>query len=245
MNTFVNDIKTSASRGKVSMENTIKSTLDMSLRIDDVDKTINDNVGKLNASIIKIKDITSSINEIKIAANEINDAMDATGKDAERLSDMTRTIHSNSLEAKEIADKFRLVDNRLASLNRATIDSLKNTSNSLTNKDTITILKQTKVSHTKWLEKLKQMVESMKVLPLQTDDHKCGFGHYYHSIEITYPTIEENWKLIDKSHHLLHNNGKATIEAIKNSEMDPQKGPFFISLKNTAETNYQIHLPKQ
>lgn len=226
MNAFVSDIRESASKGKESMENTLHSTIEMSTRIDDVNTTIIDNVGKLNSSIEGINTITIAINQIRISTDEINAAMEASGKDAEELSAMTRIIHDSSVESKEIASRFSQEDERLALVNKTTIEALKNTSNSFKNTDVILILEQAKESHIKWLEKLRFMVENNEVLPLQTNDHKCKFGHYYHSMEILYPTITNDWVSIDKSHHLLHKTGEEVILYIQQNNMEYAKESY-------------------
>ncbi len=218
MNSFVNDIRTSASNGKQSMESTITSTLSMSSKIDDVNHTIHDNVGKLNESISSINTIKESMQGISIAAEEINHAMDISGKDAEELSDLTNTIYEDSMEFKKVAERFGIVDKKLAEVNRNSIMNLKNTQNALSNEEIQNIINKAILSHKKWMEKLFDMVNNMKVDPLQTDSNKCEFGLYYHSIDITYPTIIENWKLIDKNHHNLHNTGQLAIEAIQNKD---------------------------
>lgn len=221
MNSFVADIRTSASKGKSSMENTISSTFDMGSRIDDVNKTINNNVGKLNTSIGNIQGLSNSIHEISVAAKEINTAMNSSGQDAEKLSDMTKVIQRYSVENKEVAEKFNAVDEMLSAVNKETIKSLTNTKDSMTNSELLSILEQAENAHIKWLEKLKKMVESFEIKPLQTNDHKCKFGHYYHSIEINYPSIKNLWKQIDSHHHTLHTNGEEVIKSIK--MMDEKK----------------------
>ncbi len=149
MHSFVSDIRASASRGKDSMENTITSTLKMSDKIDDVSNTITENIGKLNQSIDNIKDISVSINQISIAADEINEAMEASGSDAEKLSDMTKSIHNDAIESKKIANQFIEVDHKLAEVNQDTLHALKGTANALKNDEIIEILHQAKTSHEK------------------------------------------------------------------------------------------------
>ncbi|QUI22321.1 CZB domain-containing protein [Vallitalea pronyensis] len=226
MHTFVSDIRASASRGKDSMENTITSTLKMSDKIDDVSNTITENIGKLNQSIDNIKDISVSINQISIAADEINNAMEASGSDAEKLSDMTKSIHNDAIESKEIANQFIEVDHKLAQVNQDTLHALKGTANALKNDDIITIIHQAKTSHEQWLEKLRSMVNTHTILPLQTDDHKCKFGHYYHSIKIDHPEIKPIWDGIDEYHALLHQTGDHVIDAIKKASYSEAENYF-------------------
>jgi len=174
----------------------------------------------LNQSISSISSITESINHIKIATDEINAAMEASGKDAERLSDMTRFIHKNSVESKDIAAKITEVDEKLEKVNKGTVEGLKNTVHSLSNNDILRILDQASESHIHWLDRLKSIVGEGELKPLQTDDHKCKFGHYYHSMNITYPTIKKDWQSIDEYHHKLHITGEKTINLVKGGKTE-------------------------
>ena len=59
------------------------------------------------------------------------------------------------------------------------------------------------------------MAENMEVLPIQTDSHKCAFGHFYHALNIDNPEIITKWKKIDELHHKVHSNGDIVIQKIK------------------------------
>ena len=58
------------------------------------------------------------------------------------------------------------------------------------------------------------MVQEQQVIPIQTNGHKCKFGHFYHSIEISHPDIKMTGK-IDSIHNNLHNLAHDIINAIE------------------------------
>lgn len=51
--------------------------------------------------------------------------------------------------------------------------------------------------------------------PLQTDGHKCGFGHFYESVVPKDKDIRIVWDKIDSIHSELHKIGHTVIDKIK------------------------------
>ncbi|MFL0196043.1 CZB domain-containing protein [Clostridium sp. WILCCON 0269] len=37
-------------------------------------------------------------------------------------------------------------------------------------------------THVNWVNTLEAMANEMLIRPLQTDGHRCGFGHFYESV---------------------------------------------------------------
>ena len=73
-------------------------------------------------------------------------------------------------------------------------------------------------AHGAWLTKLKDMVDSQMVLPLQQDSSKCGFGHFYYSMTPKTPEIRAIWKQVEGKHKKFHEFGKAAKAAIMNED---------------------------
>ena len=69
-------------------------------------------------------------------------------------------------------------------------------------------------AHEKWLENLKQMVESRSIAPLQLDASKCGFGHFYYAMPPYIPEIAELWKGLEEKHKNFHAYGVQVREAL-------------------------------
>jgi hypothetical protein len=67
------------------------------------------------------------------------------------------------------------------------------------------------------------MVEKMEIQPLQTNDKKCAFGHFYHIVPVDMPEIINEWHAIDQYHHQFHKIGDQVIEAIANNDVSRAK----------------------
>ena len=220
MNAFVGDIQQTAKNGQVSMDNTIMSSEKMSLQIDNVQKTIKENVKMLQGSIEDIKVINYSMDGIKVATNEINAAMDSSSRDAEDLSSMTIKVNDYALRSREYAKVISTIDDALSLTAKEMMEALDGGQNALDNEDILQIVNNAIASHINWIKRLAQMVNNMEVLPIQTDGNRCAFGHYYNSINIHNRQIKEIWDKIEDIHHEFHNLGDDVIQAIKVKDED-------------------------
>jgi methyl-accepting chemotaxis protein len=227
MNAFVSNIRITANEGKKSMDNTLKSTNEMSQQIDRVFITVSESVEMLDHSINEITNVNHSMTEVKLASEEINSAMNSSSQDAERLSYMTKIIRDDAIESKQLAKKFSEVDDLLSVINKEAIEALKGSKNALSNDEILKIIESAKQGHLGWLDKLKTIVDTNKVIPLQVNGHKCKFGHFYHSIDIDFPLIKNKWYEIDALHEQLHKYGEAVIQAVENNQIE------------VARTNYE------
>lgn len=70
------------------------------------------------------------------------------------------------------------------------------------------------VAHRNWLGNLERIVKERTILPLQVNDRKCGFGHFYYAIEPTKPEVLKFWKELGEKHQKFHAYGKQAIDAL-------------------------------
>ena len=236
MNRFVADIQQTADNGQVSMDNTIKSSEQMSLKTDEVESTIRENVTMLNDSIEDIRIISDSMDGIKHATTEINAAMEASSKDAENLSYMTININEYAQRSKEYASTVAEIDDRLSRTAREMMKALAGGQNALNDNDILNIVNKALDSHKIWVDQLSKMVENMEVTPIQTDGNRCAFGHYYNNIIVNNENIKELWESIDSIHHEFHGLGDYVIEAVKNNDYDTANR----YLQEAREKSYEL-----
>ncbi len=228
---FVNSIQNAAEESKISLNNTNKSSSKMSEKIEAVSDTISKNVGMLNNVIDDVKIINKSMQGIKIATDEINQAMEASSHDAEKLSSMTQSIHEDAIKSVEFAGQISQIDNRLSEMLQVMFQSLDGGVHTITKEEILDVLSKAVKAHKKWVEVLKTSVTEMRIYPLQTNSRKCAFGHFYNTIRINNTEIIKEWEQIGGIHHRFHIIGDKTIEAIKNH----QKAQA-LDLYNEAET---------
>ncbi len=218
MRQFVNDIHIAASDGKESLNNTISSTSQMSEKIEMVSDTMSKNVEMLSNVIKDVALIDRSMQGIKHSAGEINQAMEASSSDAEKLSYMTQNIHKEAVQSVEFAGQITQIDDRLSAIVQSMFGGLEGGSNSITNEELQGVIKKAMNAHMKWMEGLKEMVVKMRTYPLQTNSKRCAFGHFYHAINMKHPAILKEWEQIDTVHHTFHSMGDKVINAVKGND---------------------------
>ena len=69
-------------------------------------------------------------------------------------------------------------------------------------------------AHQKWLNTLKSMVVERSCKPLQLDDTKCAFGHFYYAMKPRNRAVAEIWAGLGEKHRRFHGYGQSVINAI-------------------------------
>ena len=218
MRGFVSDIRTATNEGRTSMDNTIKSTQSMSEKIEGVNETISENVKLLEGAVDNIQSITEEIKGVQNAVEDINKAMDSSSRDAENLSFMTVRIREDAEHSAMMAKKISEIDTELAGIINEQLDVINKGAHQLTNSEIVKEIREAKVTHTAWINKLSQIIENKEVLPLQLNSKKCAFGHFYHALNISHPSISNQWAKIDTIHNDFHNLGDVAIKALESND---------------------------
>lgn len=220
MRSFMSSIHTAANEGKAGMENTLSSTIEMSEKIEIVNKSIVNNVINLQDTVKSINDLSSAMSEVTAAADEINSAMKNAAEESERMSFMTQEILSQSKTAAQSASVVAGIDDNFSQLSKELNELLVGGIHAMSNEKFLEHIEMAKTAHSQWLEKLKQMIVNKKIRPIQTNSSKCAFGHFYHQIEVKHPLIMNEWKEIERVHASFHEKGDLVIGAIKEKDMN-------------------------
>ncbi len=218
MSAFISQINDAAVNGRQSMVNTIESSKEMSSKIDDVYATMQSNMVLLNRTIDDVRNVNTTMSQIKTSTNEINIAMETSSEDAEKLNFMTQKIFNDSEKSSELASQITKMDDRLSEITKNLFASLSGGAHNITNEEFKTNIKNARTAHGNWMETLRTIVEEGKLYPLQINSTKCAFGHFYHTISVKHPSIKKDWEAIEEVHNQFHVCGHKVIDSIKNSQ---------------------------
>ena len=218
MRNFMNEIRSATVEGRASMDTTLESTSRMSDEISGVTDAITENVTLLESTVERIDEINGEMKQISISAEEINQAMEASSHDAERLSEMTLVIQDNASHSYNLAQNISDIDNMLSEVLTDQMQALNVSAHALTNAEILENIEQAKKAHENWLRVLERMVRELKSYPLQFNPNKCAFGHFYHSVDISHPMLTEKWQGIDDLHNTFHETGKRVLEAVNRGD---------------------------
>ncbi len=220
MREFVTSIHAATNDGKESLNKTLESTDDMNDKIEGVNATVIENVEMLGSVLKDVDLINSSMEEIRHASNEINEAMNESIRDSERITDMTENIYSEARHSVDFAKRISDIDDRLSEITNYLYEGLEGGVNAMSREEFKGIIIRAKESHIEWIDRLKTIVDSMEVAPLQVDANKCAFGHFYNAVNIEDEAIRDIWASIDSIHHDFHDLGDRAIEGVEDGDYE-------------------------
>ena len=218
MGTFVAGIKTASEKTNKSTTQTIEVLNTMTEKIVNVwelnDKNqqhlakVNDNISSLAAVS---EEISSSMAEMEAQAERIEEQCLSLKSDTHQMRD---TIRQMETVRAPIAGIEQTLDKAARIMGNMTKDPFYD----LTNQEFVKYIENAISAHGTWLEKLKEMVDSRMILPLQQDSSKCGFGHFYYAITPKNPELVAIWKPMEAKHKKFHNFGADAIKDLFNED---------------------------
>ncbi|MDD6812378.1 MAG: methyl-accepting chemotaxis protein [Lachnospiraceae bacterium] len=214
MGSFVEDVKKASRKSVESVASTIDSLETMSEKIGHVWELNEENqkhVAKITDNISSLasvsEEISSSMAELENQANEIQEECKILSEDTEQLKDLGTHV-KNSVEP--VANIEKALDNNAKMMGKMSQDAFY----ALDKREFAGYLDRAINAHKVWLVNLKNIVTGRTIMPLQLDDSKCGFGHFYYSITPIYPEISDLWNGLGAKHKKFHHYGSDIIKAL-------------------------------
>lgn len=220
MRNFVTNIKSVADEGNQSLESTLESINIMSGKIDQISETIKNNSGMVKNISSSIEEINVNMSGIANSTEDISQVIGTSAEDAQKISQLSLMVDEKAKEALHYIETVETIDSEMSNIASRMMEGLHGSPNNISNEEFIKVLHNAKNSHQNWVNKLENMVNTMSVNPIQTSSHKCGFGHFYHTIVIKNSRILEAWNKIDSVHKEIHQIGDVVIDAIEREDSD-------------------------
>ncbi len=211
-------INDASNRSKASVEKTACSILSVSGSIQAVSDITLENVqtiGNISERLTSVsatsKEINDSLQESSTALESVNSDLQTLTQSAEELEQVSNSIHEVSAAMGDIEGHV----NEVAVLGGKIVNSRRF---GLSNDDFVLTVDNAVKAHKVWVLSLKEMAKTMKLTPTQTDEHKCGFGHFYYAVKPCSPQMVGLWEGIEKLHHDLHKKGESVIGFVNQND---------------------------
>lgn len=218
MGHFVADIHNASAKSVESVDNTIESLETVTQKISHVWELNEDNrqhVEKITNSISSLaslsEEISSSIIELESRSSDINEECGVLHEDTVNLRE-----HGNSIFniVKPLETIETTLDESVKKMGVMTKDAFYK----LEDQNFAVYIEKAITAHKNWLENLERIVKERTILPLQVNDRKCGFGHFYYAVEPARPEMIKLWKELGEKHKKFHAYGKQVIDALFDSD---------------------------
>ncbi|MDB2090312.1 methyl-accepting chemotaxis protein [Clostridium paraputrificum] len=218
MGGFVKAIGDASTKSDKSIDNTVE---DLKKINDSIDNMVNS--GKRNRKTIhsmseEISVIAANSEEISSAFEEVNETIRLCGNHVEKIKGSSEVLTTSRSDLRNIINPLSNMEEKLH--NAATLigkvvqDPYYRVNNTLF----IETVENAIVAHKSWLLTLKSIIDNKKVVPLQVNDHKCAFGHFYYSISPINKEVLNIWDGVEDKHKKFHSCGKSVIKAINDDD---------------------------
>lgn len=214
MRQFVSQMNQATEESRASLEKSVDSGNRMGEMIDGATASVQENTNRLGGIAKEVRVMNKSVEEIRDAIHDINGAMDASSKDAEKLAGMTAKIRDDAQKSVDYAKQLAQIDDQLSDILDNIYSGLEQGRRAPKNSEIVDILTKAKTAHANWLMLLKQIVEEGQAQPIQVNSKKCVFGHYYYALALKHPGLSEAWNQIGTLHNTFHTLGKTVLERL-------------------------------
>jgi len=220
MDQFVGEIHTASQRSSDSVKATVDSLYKMG---DDLHQVMelnshnSENVKSINDAVTNIaacsQEMFSSSTNVEQMVRSLKEESDGLDQDAELLREISGNLHDTIKPVKTMEAEL---DNSLKHIGTMAKDTFYQVDNDIF----IHSVEGAVQAHTAWLATLGRIKDNRIILPLQTDEHKCGFGHFYYSFKPGDSDILNIWNGLDSKHRTFHGYGKDVIAQVQRQQYD-------------------------
>ncbi|HHW47773.1 MAG TPA: hypothetical protein GXX14_04035 [Clostridiaceae bacterium] len=229
---LLEQINEASQKSSESVKRTIESIERVNAAVESITQILIDNNRSINSITQSLEDITSFSQELNASLEEVSSAMDTASHDAEKVSNLAIDLEGIGNEIFKISESMSEIEGSIDTLTKESGKMAVNKLYGLSNNDFIASIEAAINAHINWVKTLEQMVENQSLQPLQTDDHKCGFGHFYYGVTPSSGKILPLWREVEGYHSELHKKGDTVIEFVRVGN--------YISAKSAAKEARQL-----
>lgn len=219
MDEFVDAIETASNKSNLSVDNTVESLNRINKNLDLVVDSSKENKDKINNITEAISTVATNSEEINASMDEVVSSIKNLEEDIDDLKDSTNILEDISSSLEQSIAPVTAMESDLDRAAKIIGNLVNDRYYMIDNKVFIDTINKAITAHENWLDNLKNMVDTKIITPLQVDERKCGFGHFYYSMMPRNEEIYSIWNRLEEKHRRFHGFGKVIIDAInkKNS----------------------------
>lgn len=214
MGEFVEGIKSASEKTNTSTSQTIEVLNTMTEKIVTVWELNDENQRHLAR-------VNDNISSLAAVSEEISSSMSEMEAQAERIEEQCLELKDNTHDMRDVVDDLQSITAPIVDI-ESTLDTATKIMGGMTkdpfydleNKEFVKYIENAITAHGNWIAKLREMVNSRTILPLQQNSSKCGFGHFYYSITPKNPELLAIWSPLEAKHKKFHGYGADVVKAL-------------------------------
>lgn len=219
MGSFVGSIREASEKSAQSVDTTVQALESINVSLQNVWESNSRNredIGNIADSMMVISAVSEEIcGSFQNVENQVSTVAEECGS----LNEDVTSLRDVSDEIREMTEPVKAIEQELdetsKKIGKMAEDVFYMPSNSLMEH----LMKNAVGAHEAWLKKLHKMITKQKIEALQTDDTKCGFGHFYYAVTPKNPQLREIWDKLGVKHKTFHGYAVKVMEAIRKDDM--------------------------
>ena len=177
------------------------------------EKNISDIVENVATIAASGEEIFSTVSNVQNQMSELNNECVQLEEQVEAMSRVSNDLQASVSPVKEVEKELDGAAKRMGNM-------VNDVFYMLDNQIFLNAVQNAVGAHQKWLSTLKGMVEERSCKPLQLDDTKCAFGHFYHAMHPINRAVAEIWGGLGEKHRRFHGYGHSVISAIEQGDYE-------------------------
>ena len=218
INELFYQINEASRSSEANLLNTAESIGRINESIQEMFNMTTDNANTIGHFVSRLSNVAQTSKQINDALHETNAALDSINTEMDCISDSAKELDQTSNSLDELSSGMKAIETNIDGLVGTSGSIIVNCSNLFQNKDFVDTLKDAAAAHQTWVGLLNSMASELRISPIQTDEHKCGFGHFYYAIKPTNEKLLDLWVSVETLHHDIHKIGDEVIASIKNGD---------------------------
>jgi len=218
MNNLMNDIEKASSKSKDSVFETKTAIFNMNDSISDISKHIKESKEGIELVSNNVGQIASSSEEISASIEQVSEEINTLNEDVNNVNNIAEELYNEAIGLETMGDSIGEIEEDISKLAKLNNEIYYENNFRMDNDTFVKVMENAITAHINWVNTLKTMADKMEIQPLQTDGHKCGFGHFYQSATPKEEHIKSAWDKIDSVHLELHKIGHVVIDKIKSGD---------------------------
>ncbi|MBW6411061.1 methyl-accepting chemotaxis protein [Clostridium weizhouense] len=227
MSDFMSAIESASNKSTNSVDSTVESLEMVNKKLDSVVKTSNDNKENINNITEAISLVATNSEEINSSMDEVTSSIRTLDKDVDKLNHNTTMLKEISTSLSNVISPVSLMEEELDKASTIIGNLVNDRYYMITNRLFIETINQAINAHENWLKTLENIIITKEIIPLQVNEHKCGFGHFYYSMKPKNKEILEIWMNIENKHNDFHKFGKDIISRLKTNISDNEVNKIY------------------
>ncbi len=220
MNRFLEHINSASQKSSQSVQKTVQSIKKVDEAVEDMGNMLSSNLSVISSISQRLDSISSFNEELNASLEEVSASMNIVSNDAGKVNEIAVEMGSMGESILKVAESMGSIEKNYDSLTKAGGKLASSRFYGISNDDFIKTIGSAVDAHIEWVDRLGLMVDDMEIKPIQTDEHRCGFGHFYYSVKPSSEKIASLWREVENYHSLFHSIGNSAMKSIKENNRD-------------------------